>query len=95
MAKAMMMQAQASNELARRLASGSSGEPYSALAGGSEEGGMAAVSSKTPGARGAAVQEMYRQDFASHPGLYSQRVRANLRRARETAVALDDPCATP
>ena len=37
------------------------------------------------------MQEMYRQDFASHPGRYSQRVRANARRARETAVALDDP----
>ena len=38
MAKAMMLQAQASNELAKRLAGGASGEPLAMLARGADEG---------------------------------------------------------
>ena len=37
------------------------------------------------------MREMYRRDFAAHPGLYAQRVRANVRQVREEAVSPDDP----
>ena len=58
-----------------------------ALVDGSVESSMIDATATRSGARGAAVQEMYRQDFAAHPGLYAQRVRANARRVRAMVVA--------
>ena len=76
--RALTAQASATNELVKRMASGRPGDPMALLTGSSgEDPGLF----KIPGARGAAAQECYRRDFESHPGLYTTRVRANIRKS--------------
>ena len=79
MADAMLQTLQATTELMRRMHSTQqSSDQMSLLAGSSgDEHGLL----KIPGARGAAVQELFRRDFARNPGLYSSKVRANIRAA--------------
>ena len=85
---AIAQQAQASAKLADRMGTASSSDQMALLTGSSgEEPGL----TKIPGARGAAVHEIYRRDFKSHPGLFASKVRANIRKARGVTPATDQP----